>query len=110
MTVDFTVRAEADYTVLHFDIGNSVMAPDDLRDIDLPGELMGRRDRGLIISGRGPVWLYGHLLHCAHAFAWVGTYDPRLNAAVVVANHISSGPQVGSVVPVELNDTEGDQT
>lgn len=110
MTIDFTVRPAEDYTVLHFDIGHSVLAPDQLREIELPDELMGRRDRGLVISGRGPVWLYGHLLHCAHAFAWVATYDPRLNGAVVVANHVAGGPETGSLVPVQFNEMEGDQT
>lgn len=69
--------------------------------IELPAELEPRTDAGIVFSGKGPVWLYGHLVHLAHKFAWVATYEPRLCAGVVVQSHVPDGPAAGEVVPVD---------
>jgi len=53
---------------------------------------------GIIFSGRGPVWLYGYLTHLAHPFAWVGIYDPRLSAAIVIERHTSAAPNIGDII------------
>ena len=42
---------------------------------------------GVIFDGAAPVWGYAMLCHKGHKFAWVGTWDPRLQAAVVVQSH-----------------------
>lgn len=54
----------------------------------------------VVISGRLPVWAFAALVHHYHPRPWVGTFDPRLGGAVVVASHV---PQVGvgDVVQVE---------
>lgn len=39
--------------------------------------------KGLVLSGRGPVWLYCFLVHYYHATAFVATCDPRLGGAVL---------------------------
>lgn len=57
-------------------------------------------NEGVIFSGRGPVWLYGYLVHQAHPFAWVGIYDPRLRAAVVVESHVPRAPRAGDLIPL----------
>ena len=56
--------------------------------------------KGVVLSGRGPVWLYAALAHNYHATAWVGTFEPRLAGAVVVERHVETAPAVGAVVPV----------
>src|SRR5205807_430606 len=56
---------------------------------------------GLVLSGKGPLWLYGRLVHLAHAFAWVAVYDPQLSGGVVVMRHRSGAPLLGEVVPLE---------
>jgi CRISPR-associated protein Csx3 len=106
MAVEFKVRAEPQYSVVHFCLGPEPMEPADLGAVRLPSHLLRRRQMGLIISGRGPVWLHAFLLHEAHPFAWVGTYDPRLGGAVVVARHVSGAPEVGSVIPIEMPEGE----
>lgn len=50
--------------------------------------------------GRGPIWLYGFLVHFYHPTVWVATYDPRLGGAVVVESH-SPGVEPGDVIPFE---------
>lgn len=71
-----------------------------LAEIALPGELAGRTDQGLILSGRGPVWLFAHLTHLAHPYAWVATFDSHLGVGVVVQSHTPDGPGVGDRIAV----------
>jgi len=49
------------------------------------GKLSGPRP--VFFNGRGPVWLYGMLVHAAHPTPAVGVYDPRLAGYVVVESH-----------------------
>lgn len=93
-------RNHSEYTFLEFKIAADLLRPSDLPETALPQGLENRRHLGLILSGQGPVWLYGHLVHLAHPFAWVAVYDPRLRGGVVVMNHMPDGPSPGTVVPV----------
>lgn len=102
--IEWVVIKHEKFTFIEFNIPEELMEPATLKEIDLPRELGERRFLGLVISGRGPVWLYAYLVHLAHPFAWVATYDPRLNGAVVVMNHVPSGPGVGDIIPVSKNE------
>jgi CRISPR-associated protein Csx3 len=73
-------------------------APADLRTLAVPADMDWRR--GVVISGKAPIWVYAHLTHQCHIAAWVATYDPRLGGVVVQA-HSPGAPAVGSVVPTE---------
>ena len=53
------------------------------------------RSRGIILSGRGPIWLYGYLVHECHSHPFVAIYDPRLDGAIIVERHIVNAPVVG---------------
>jgi len=75
-----------------------IIEPTDLQTLQLPQGIDSTR--GVVISGRGPMWLYGFLIHELHPTPWVAVYDPRLGA-VVVATH-SRVAQVGQVIPVQL--------
>jgi CRISPR-associated protein Csx3 len=88
------------WTLIEFELEGS-LDPRSLVDVGLPASAHKRMNLGLIISGRGPVWLYGRLVHLAHPFAWVATYEPRLRAGIVVESHVPHGPQVGQLVPIE---------
>ena len=55
--------------------------------------------KGVVISGRGPVWLFGALLHQLHVTRWSATFDPR-QGAVVVASHHPASPKPGTVLPI----------
>lgn len=72
-----------DYQVLSFK-GPDILSPADLVGLELPQGLNNKI--GIVISGRGPVWLYAYLVHLCHPFPWVATHDPRLGY-VVVASH-----------------------
>jgi len=62
-----------------------LMFPQDLLELRLPSELEPRR--GVILTGRAPIWLYGWLVHACHHTRWVACYDPRLGAVVVSTHH-----------------------
>jgi len=51
----------------------------------------------VLISGKGPVWLYCMLAHAAHACRAVAVFDPRLEGYVVVHAHYT-GYHVGQVI------------
>jgi CRISPR-associated Csx3 family protein len=88
-----------DGLILEFRLGGNVLDPAELSQIALPEDLDGQRHLGLMLSGKGPNWLYGHLVHLAHAFAWVAVYDPRLCGGVVVMRHRTDAPALGQVIP-----------
>ena len=74
--------------------GDRIISPEDLIELELPPGI--DTTQGVIISGRGPIWLYGYLIHELHPTAWVACHDPRLGA-VVVATH-SRQTHVGQVI------------
>jgi len=93
--VEFKVREKDDFTLVEFQLSGPI-SPGELKDI-VPPEVDPRK--GVVISGRGPVWLYGYLVHHYHPTRWVATFDPRLGA-VVVSSH-TPDVRVGEVVEVE---------
>ena len=97
MSVKFEVKERKDYTIMEFSIEGGVITPDELRELQIP---QANPRKGVIISGRGPLWLYGVLFHHYHPTRWVGCYDPRLGGAVVVQTH-SPEVKIGDIIPVE---------
>lgn len=55
----------------------------------------------VLFRGRGPVWLYGMLVHSAHATPNAATFEPRKDGYVVVSQHNGKW-RPGDVVPSEL--------
>ena len=104
-SLEWRVTENDSFSLAEFKIAepDGVLAPSCLADIDLPPGL--DTSQGLVLSGRGPVWLYGYLVHCAHHFAWVGVYDPRLKGAVVVECHAKKSHGVGHTVRMGIADT-----
>lgn len=98
------------YQHLHIHLAtlDGLIEPIDLKSLSLPDGMIW--SQGIVIEGRGPIWLYGYLVHACHAAAWVGCFDPRLGdgtpqsgGAVVVATHCRQ-VAVGEVLVVQLPD------
>lgn len=87
----------AEFTILSPD---GILAPSQLTKIQLPPELNGKNSSGVIFSGRGPVWLYAHLVHLAHPYAWVAVHEPRLGQGIVVTRHTPDSPGIGTLAPL----------
>jgi len=73
-----------DFVIYEIRIEEAIL-PDDIKRLELPMIPVGK---GVILSGRAPIWLYGYLIHYFHPARFVATYDPRFGGAVVVASHI----------------------
>jgi len=100
MPIEFEVDKREDYSVLNFSIaGDGILSPSDLNNIQLPKI----ENKGVIISGRGPVWLFCYLTNelFPESVSWIATYDPRLSGAVVVARYEKSAPAIGEIIKVE---------
>lgn len=54
-------------------------------------------NKGVVLNGRGPIWLYGYLIHFYHPSKFVAVYDPRINGAVIVQSH-SPEYSVGNII------------
>lgn len=84
-------------TLLEIEIEGGVCEASDLAKIVVPN-VPG--DRGILISGRAPVWLFSFLTHHFHVCQWVATFDPRLAGGVVTSRHSVDAPEVGQVVSI----------
>jgi CRISPR-associated protein Csx3 len=90
--VKFTVNEEKEFTLISFEMSD-ILVPEDLATIT-PPEVNGAK--GVVLSGRGPIWLYCFLTHFYHPTKFIATYDPRLEGAVIIESHALTY-QIGSV-------------
>ena len=82
----------------------SLISVEEMWRLELPSELDG--ERGLILSGRAPTWLYGYLVGQFGQLPWVACYDIRTKAAVVVSSNV---PQVepGDILAISFSHPSG---
>lgn len=92
-TIKFTLKEEKEFTLVSFEM-DEVLIPEDLAALT-PPKVNGAK--GVILSGRGPIWLYCFLTHFYHPTKFIATYDPRLEGAVIVERHASEY-KIGSVI------------
>ena len=83
--VEFKVIEKEKLTIVKFELTTGVVSPEELKKFKTPQVNL---TKGVIISGRGPIWLHSFLAHEYHPAVWVGHLDPRLNGAVVVQSHV----------------------
>ncbi len=76
--------------------GNGIIQPSDLKHLKLPDNI--NFEKGVIINGRAPIWLYAYLIHELHISSFVGIYDPRLGG-IIVQKHKSINYEVGDIIP-----------
>jgi len=88
----FSLRSGA-VQLLEFEIEGGLMEPGELASLAPP-----RVDpsKPLVISGRGPQWLYQFLVHEYHFCRLLATFEPRLGKGVVVES--PSASEVGMAV------------
>lgn len=85
------------YRMVRFEIPGGVTTPEEFAEAVKEIERSLAGDKIVLITGRGPVWGYGMLIHSAHPTPAVATYDPRLSGYVVVATH-AEGYYLGMVI------------
>lgn len=99
--IQFQIKPSTDYFLIDFKIEKDILVPEALKQLQPPDPIQNNfAHKGVILSGRGPIWLYGFLIHFYHPVKWVATFDPRLQAAVVVESHTPT-VEVGDLIPYE---------
>lgn len=102
---DFENKKYGPCRLIEFQIPGGITTPEEfagaVRD---EGERLYPPGKGVIISGRGPVWGYAMIVHAAHPARWIATVDPRLGA-VVVQSHVPE-MRAGDVIPLSEIDGE----
>jgi CRISPR-associated protein Csx3 len=86
--IQFTINQTPKYAIIEFSLPPVAIAPDVLTNLSPPDPI--QKDfahKGVILSGRGPIWLYGYLVHYYHPTKMIAIFDPRLQGAVVVSAH-----------------------
>jgi CRISPR-associated protein Csx3 len=92
----FQVKEFEKWNLLHFEIENPI-TPNEIHTIS-PPKLHGTK--GVILSGRGPIWLYCYLAHYYHPTKFIATYDPREGGAVVVESHTPEF-KIGDIIKIK---------
>jgi len=93
--MDIQVIQKDDFQIVRFDLGDNPISPDDLQNINLPDVDF---KKGVVVDGRGPIWLHSFLAHHCHPAQWVAHNDPRAGA-VVVQSHVK-GVSPGDVIDI----------
>jgi len=80
MPLKFNLKTGA-VQLLEFEIEGQLMEPEELADLDPP-----KLDpsKPIVISGRGPHWLYQFFVHHYHFCRLLATFEPRLGKGIVV--------------------------
>lgn len=95
--IKYAITASEKWNLVEFELENT-LEPADLKTIELP-DIKKFYNKGIILSGRGPIWLYGLLIHHFHPTPFVATFEPRLQAGVVVESH-SKDYQIGDLIHI----------
>jgi CRISPR-associated protein Csx3 len=99
MKIQFKTKEENEYTIVYFELESSI-TPEILKKLK-PPKVNGTK--GVILSGRGPIWLYCYLSHYYHPTKFIATFDPRIGGAIIVESH-SQDYRVGEVIKVKINE------
>ena len=94
----FRTEKKDEFTIVHFELEGNI-TPEILQELK-PPEVDGTK--GVVLSGRGPIWLYCHLTHYYHPTKFIATFDPRIGA-VIVESH-NPDYKVGEIIEVNVNE------
>ncbi|MFN4226532.1 MAG: CRISPR-associated ring nuclease Crn3/Csx3 [Candidatus Ratteibacteria bacterium] len=85
--IKFNIKHKNNFTLIEFELLKD-LEPSDLSNLKPPDHVKaGFASDIIILSGRGPIWLYGYLIHFYHPTKAIAIFDPRLNGAVVIESH-----------------------
>ena len=93
--IKFNIIERDEYTILHFELVDPIL-PETLKSLNPPKI---NPTKGIILSGRGPIWLYCYLTHHYHPTKFIATYDPRLGGAVIIESH-SPQHKTGEIIKI----------
>lgn len=94
----------SDAQAIAISLATPYVTPAALGTLTLPADL--DPTIGVVLYGRAPVWLYGHLIDRLAAFPWVACCDLRCRAAIVVSSQVAD-PVPGDRIAVTVRETPG---
>ncbi|MGI0485878.1 CRISPR-associated ring nuclease Crn3/Csx3 [Pantanalinema rosaneae CENA516] len=97
--IQHQTRDRRPYQHLHIHLTHTQISLEDLKGLSFPQGL--EPDRGIVLEGRAPIWLYGYLTQYCQHLPWIACYEPRLLGAVVAVDRTNSR-LVGQVFPLDL--------
>ncbi len=97
--ITFKIKEKENYTLIHFELEANII-PGILKQLN-PPKVNGTK--GVVLSGRGPIWLYCYLVHYYHPTKFVATYDPRIGGAIIVESH-EQKLGVGEIIEVDKDE------
>ncbi|MCM8809843.1 MAG: CRISPR-associated ring nuclease Crn3/Csx3 [Candidatus Omnitrophica bacterium] len=98
--IKFSVKNKDKFALIEFELIKEI-EPSDLGNLNPPDPVKeGFSSKVIILSGRGPIWLYGCLIHFYHPTKAIAIYDPRLNGAVIIETH-SKDFKIGQLIKKE---------
>lgn len=97
--MEFKVIEKENYTIINFELKGNI-TPKILQELK-PPKVDGTK--GVVLSGRGPIWLYCYFVHHYHPTKFIATYDPRAGGAIVVESH-TQGMEVGEIIEVDRDE------
>ena len=97
--VKFNIKRKRSFYIICFELQKEI-SPRDLRKIKPPDPVENKiSSKGIILSGRAPIWFYGFLIHFYHPTKFIAVYEPRIDKAIIVETH-SAGYKVGDVIKI----------
>jgi len=95
--VKFTKEDKEKYILINIELTNEITYSilKNIKPPDIVKENIA--NKGVVLNGRAPIWLYGFLIHFYHPTKFVAVYDPRINGAVIVQSH-SPEYSVGNLI------------
>jgi CRISPR-associated protein Csx3 len=100
--IEFEIKKLSNEIVMIHFILKRELEPEDLKKISPPDPIKNNfSDKTIILSGRGPIWLYGFLIHYYHPVKAISIFDPRYNAAIIIESHFKKY-KVGDIIKTNL--------
>ncbi len=100
--IEFEIKKVSNEVVMIHFILKRELEPEDLKKISPPDPLKNNfSDKTIILSGRGPIWLYGFLIHYYHPVKAISIFDPRYNAAIIIESHFKKY-KIGDIIKTDL--------
>jgi len=98
--IEFEIKKiKEDIVMINFILKRG-LDPQDLKRISPPDPVKsGISTNIVVLSGRGPIWLYGFLIHFYHLVKAIAIFDPRYNAAIIVESHFKEY-KIGDIIQV----------
>lgn len=90
------IPTDKNYQILDIFLDDDGIAnTNELTNLNLPQNTNPMK--GIVLYGRGPIWLYSYITHLCHPFPFVAVFDPRIGA-IVVENHVKNSLKIGDII------------